>query len=275
MEIRGLSRVAGDGSALGICSRQWRARPCISGSYQNERDAFARIAGLSDEVFSEFESALKSLIYQYSTTDYENRFVTGAAVELLVKCLLELAFINVDAVGGETPGIDLASKDLRVSVKAQFGSFSDVRLRNIMGSTDNIPLNTEGEWTEATVMLLPGIGLVYGDPESKTLTNGLYWAKDALILRKNAILEHIEQRPEPVRRLVVPQNDGIVRQVASTSVVATLLSDSRFPLLQKAFQRRNQFDSRIGRIKELESLRSSGAIDQAKYEQLRAEALED
>jgi hypothetical protein len=124
-------------------------------------------------------------------------------------------------------------------------------------------------------MLLPGIGLVYGDPESKTLTNGLYWAKDALILRKKAILEHIEQRPELVRRLVVPQNDGIVRQVASTSVVATLLSDSRFPLLQKAFQRRNQFDSRIGRIKELEALRSSGAIDQAKYEQLRAEALED
>jgi hypothetical protein len=250
-------------------------RPVYIRSYQNERDAFARVTELPDEVFSEFESALKSLIYQYSTTDYENRFVTGAAVELLVKCLLELAFINVDAVGGETPGIDLASKDLRVSVKAQFGSFSDVRLRNIMGSTDTMPSNTDGEWTEATIMLLPGIGLVYGDPESKTLTNGLYWSKDALILRKKAVLEHIEQRPDFTRRLMVPQNDGIVRKVASTSVVATLLSDSRFPLLQKAFLRRNQFDSRIGRIKELEALRSSGAIDQIKYDQLRAEALED
>jgi hypothetical protein len=128
-------------------------------SFQNERDAFARIVALEDEVFSEFESALKSLIFQYSTTNYENRFVTGAAVELLVKCLLELAFINVDAVGGETPEIDLASKDLRVSVKAQFGLLSDVRLRNIMGSTENVPTSTEGEWTEATVMLLPGIGL--------------------------------------------------------------------------------------------------------------------
>lgn len=250
-------------------------RPVYIRSYHNERDAFARIADLPNEVFSEFESALKSLIYQYSTTDYENRFVTGAAVELLVKCLLELAFINVDAVGGETPGIDLASKDLRVSVKAQFGSFSDVRLRNIMGSTDTIPSNTEGEWTEATIMILPGIGLVYGDPESKTLTNGLYWSKDALILRKKAILEHIEQRPEFTRSLTVPQNDGIVRKVASTSVVATLLSDSRFPLLQKAFLRRNQFDSRIGRIKELEALRASGAIDQIKYDQLREEALKD
>jgi hypothetical protein len=250
-------------------------KPVYIRSYQNERDAFARIAELPDEVFSEFESALKSLVYQYSTTDYENRFVTGAAVELLVKCLLELAFINVDAVGGETPGIDLASKDLRVSVKSQFGSFSDVRLRNIMGSTDNVPTNTEGEWTEATVMLLPGIGLVYGDPESETLRNGLYWSIDALMLDKKAILEHIEQRPEFTRRLIVPKNDGIVRKVASTSVVATLLSDSRFPLLQKAFQRRNEFDSRIGRIKELEALRSSGAIDQVKYEQLRAEALED
>jgi hypothetical protein len=96
-----------------------------------------------------------------------------------------------------------------------------------------------------------------------------------LILRKKAVLEHIEQRPDFTRRLMVPQNDGIVRKVASTSVVATLLSDSRFPLLQKAFLRRNQFDSRIGRIKELEALRSSGAIDQIKYDQLRAEALED
>jgi len=244
-------------------------------SFQNERDAFARIVALEDEVFSEFESALKSLIFQYSTTNYENRFVTGAAVELLVKCLLELAFINVDAVGGETPEIDLASKDLRVSVKAQFGSLSDVRLRNIMGSTENVPTSTEGEWTEATVMLLPGIGLVHGDPESKTLNDGLYWSRDALMLGKKVILEHIKQRPELVRRLVVPQNDSIVRKVASTSVVATLLSDSRFPLLQKAFLRRNQFDSRVGRIKELEALRSSGTIDQVEYEQLRAEALED
>ena len=43
-------------------------------SYQNERNAFARIAALPEEVFSEFESALKSLVYQYSTTNYENRF---------------------------------------------------------------------------------------------------------------------------------------------------------------------------------------------------------
>jgi len=244
-------------------------------SYQNERDAFARMAGLPHEVFSEFENALKSLIYQYSTTDYENRFVTGAAVELLVKCLLELAFINVDAVGGETPGIDLASKDLRVSVKAQFGSFSDVRLRNIMGSTDTIPKNTVGEWTEATIMLLPGVGLVYGDPESRALTNGLYWAKDALILSKKAILDHIQLNPNFVRTLKVPRNDGIVRKVASTSVVATLLSDPQFPLLEKAFARRNRFDSRIGRLSELNALLKNGTINQTEFHQLRSQALQD
>jgi len=244
-------------------------------SYQNERDAFARIVELPEEVFSEFERALKSLIYQYSTTDYENRFVTGAAVELLVKCLLELAFINVDAVGGDTPGIDLASKDLRISVKAQFGSFSDVRLRNIMGSNETSTIDTDGEWTEATLMILPGIGLVYGDPEFKNLARGLYWSKDALILRKKAILEHSQLNPNLVRRLIVPQNDGKVRKVASTSVVATLLSDPQFPLLQKAFLRRDRSDSKIGRIKELKSLRETGEIDQEEYEQLRSEALQD
>ena len=244
-------------------------------SYQNERNAFARIAALPEEVFSEFESALKSLVYQYSTTNYENRFVTGASVELLVKCLLELAFMHVESVGGGTPGIDLASKDLRVSVKAQFGKLSDVRLRNLMGSAKVVPSSTEGEWTEATIMVLPGIGLVYGDPESPVLAGGLYWTKDALLLRKEAILEHTKLRPESIRVLHVPKNDKTVRKVASTSVVATLLSDSRFPLLQKAFLRRNKFDSKIGRIKEIEGLRESGAINQARYDELRAEALED
>jgi len=250
-------------------------KPIYVRSYQNEREAFGRIAALPEEVFAEFENALKSLVYQYSTTDYENRFVTGAAVELLVKCLLELAFMHVDAVGGDTRGIDLSSKDLRISVKAQFGAFSDVRLRNVMGSTGMASTSTDGEWTEATVMVIPGIGLVYGDPESTTLTGGLYWAKDALILKKKAVLEHIQEHPEFIRRLTVPQNDGIVRQVASTSVVSTLLSDSRFPLLQKAFLRRKAIDSRLGRLKELEQLRANDVSDLLTYEQLRAEALRD
>lgn len=244
-------------------------------TFENERAAFRRIADLPQDVFSEFENALKSLVYQYSTTDYENRFVTGAAVELLVKCLLELAHMHVDAVGGGSKGIDLSSKDLRISVKAQFGKFADVRLRNIMGSPDDSSQSTEGAWTEATMMVIPGVGLVYGDPESVTLTEGLYWAKDALILRKKAIVGHMQEHPEFIRRLVVPENDGVVRQVASTSVVAALLSDPRFPLLNKAFQRRNAFDSRIGRLKELEQLRESGMIDSAKYDQLKAEALQD
>ena len=124
-------------------------------------------------------------------------------------------------------------------------------------------------------MVIPGIGLVYGDPESTTLTGGLYWAKDALILKKKAVLEHIQEHPEFIRRLTVPQNDGIVRQVASTSVVSTLLSDPRFPLLQKAFLRRKALDSRLGRLKELEQLRASDVIDLLTYEQLRAEALRD
>ena len=42
-------------------------KKAIYRSYQNERDAFARIAELPDEVFSEFESALKSLIYQLNS----------------------------------------------------------------------------------------------------------------------------------------------------------------------------------------------------------------
>lgn len=243
-------------------------------SFQNERDAFARIVALQDDVFLEFENALKSLVFQYSTTNYENRFVAGASAELLVKCLLELAFINVDAVGGEEPGIDLASKDLRISVKVQFGKLTDVRIRNIMGGTKLTSSSTEGEWTEATVMVLPGIGLVYGDPESQGLTSGLFWSTDALILKKSAILDHVKSHPELVRKLAVPENDKIVRKVASYIVVADLLADSRFPLLQKAFARRDRFDSRIGRIRELESLRSSGAIDQEEYDLLRIEALQ-
>jgi hypothetical protein len=143
-----------------------------------------------------------------------------------------------------------------------------------MGGTKLTSSSTEGEWTEATVMVLPGIGLVYGDPESQDLTSGLFWSTDALILKKSAILDHVKSHPELVRKLAVPENDKIVRKVASYIVVADLLADSRFPLLQKAFARRDRFDSRIGRIRELESLRSSGAIDQEEYDLLRIEALQ-
>lgn len=97
---------------------QMEKMPIYVRSYENERKAFRRVLELPDAVFSEFEAALKSLVYQYSTTDYENRFVTGAAVELLVKCLLELAFTHVDSVGGHAKGIDLSSADLRFSVKS-------------------------------------------------------------------------------------------------------------------------------------------------------------
>lgn len=244
-------------------------------SYENERDAFARIVTLQDEVFSEFQNALTSLVFQYSTTNYENRFVAGAAAELLVKCLLELAFINVDAVGGDTPGIDLASKDLRISVKVQFGRFSNVRVRNIMGDTKLKSSSTEGEWTEATIMVLPGIGLVYGDPESIVLRDGLSWSTDALILSKESILEHVKLHPEFVRKLTVPKNDKTVRKVASNMVVADLLSDPQFPLLQKAFSRRNRFESKLGRIRDLKVLLDSGEVTQSEYERLRSEALRD
>jgi hypothetical protein len=250
-------------------------KPIYVRSYDNERKAFRRVLELPDAVFSEFEAALKSLVYQYSTTDYENRFVTGAAVELLVKCLLELAFSHVDSVGGHAKGIDLSSADLRFSVKAQFGTLSDIRLRNIMGSANAGSPSTLGEWNEATVMLIPNVGLVYGDPESSILQAGLYWAKDALIMRKSAILEYIQLNPDYVRPLEVPQNDGVVRQVASTSVVATLLADPQYPLLQKAFMRRKSIDSRIGRLAELEQLLARGAIDQEKFAQLKEQALRD
>jgi hypothetical protein len=250
-------------------------KPAGQRTFENERAAFRRIAELPDHVFAEFEGALHSLVYQYSTTNYENRHVTGAAVELLMKCLLELAYMHVDAVGGESKGIDLASSDLRISVKSQFSGFSDLRLRNVMGTGGAEQYSLNNAWSEAMLMLIPGIGLVYGDPESTTLSGGLQWSGDALILKKQAIAQHVREKPQWVRRFNVPKNDRIVRKVASDFIVEALLTDPRFPSLQRALKRKESSASRLGRLTELEQLRLSGTLDDAEYEQLRSETLKD
>jgi hypothetical protein len=124
-------------------------------------------------------------------------------------------------------------------------------------------------------MLIPGIGLVYGDPESTTLSGGLQWSGDALILKKQAIAQHVRENPQWVRRFNVPKNDRIVRKVASDFIVEALLTDPRFPSLQRALKRKESSASRLGRLTELEQLRLSGTLDDAEYEQLRSETLKD
>lgn len=151
-------------------------------SYTTARQCFARLREAPQGAVAEYESAIRVLAERYNTTIYENRFIAGGAIELFTLLLLRSAGVSAQPCGDETASGDITLPGgSMLSIKANLtGKPRNERLINTMGDS------VAAEWTTATVFVLSGKGLVYGDP-SMADESDMRRAKDALLISAAAV----------------------------------------------------------------------------------------
>src|SRR5438477_10978315 len=164
---------------------------------------FTAFAKRSAEVLAELEEALRDLVHTYDPAIWENRFVIGGTVELLIAAAMRAVDLDVDNVGAKSTEADFdvyASRlRQRISVKSTFRrKENSVRLVNTMGP------NEAKAWLKPTIFLVPDLGMVYGDPGFGDLSVAVKATRDALIIGLGAVRTHSALRPQFRVALDVP-----------------------------------------------------------------------
>lgn len=167
-----------------------------------ERQIFAEFkTGIEEkpEVLDEFLAACRAVNVRFDTAIYENRFIVGGVVEQLVGASLRAVGCEIDNVAKTSRGVDLLSPALDVgfSVKAQFKRGPEIRLVNTMGGS-----GATAEWTHATIFVVVGVGIGYGDPG--LVTTGLVPRSDVLTLKTSALAEMWAAKPDFLIKCEVP-----------------------------------------------------------------------
>ena len=157
-------------------------------SYRYEREVFDVLRRTcSKDCKKEYERAVKTLIYRYNTSVYENRFVVGGALEVFTLGLMRTVGIQCKLISDRFTGADiLLENDLMFSLKSSFVGINDIRLINQMGKGKR-------NWTTATLFILSDIGIVFGTPElvakSEVQATG-----DAILLKKSGLKRLISDK---------------------------------------------------------------------------------
>lgn len=157
-------------------------------SYRYEREVFDVLRRTcSKDCKKEYERAVKTLIYRYNTSVYENRFVVGGALEVFTLGLMRTVGIQCKLISDRSTGADiLLENDLMFSLKSSFVGINDIRLINQMGKGKR-------NWTTATLFILSDIGIVFGTPElvakSEVQATG-----DAILLKKSGLKRLISDK---------------------------------------------------------------------------------
>lgn len=149
-------------------------------AFTEERRAFSDFrAGLERDktLREEYELAIASVVRDYNTSIYENRFVTGGAVELFTLWAMRATGVEASVVGSQLPGADIQlPKGGRLSVKFVFADRpGDIRLINVQG------LSAAALWNHATLFIVASRGLHYADPD--LLRNATRRTSDAVVIR--------------------------------------------------------------------------------------------
>lgn len=176
---------------------------------------------------TEVERAFELLLDEYDTAVYENRFVVGGVCEYILGAVMRAAGIDAVNTGARNPRIDIQLPGCDgFSVKGSFTKArSDIRLINSLGSSDKV------SWTEATVFILSGAGLAYGDPQ--LLRNATKSTQDALTLKRKMLDEMLEEHPELSIPLAIPYKaEGLSdTKVASQAVAKEIMTRPDFVIL--------------------------------------------
>ena len=175
-------------------------------------------AGLEEqlELHEELLEAIALLLAERNTSFYENRFITGGAVEHMIAAVMRCAGLaDVRTVGFENVRTDVMVGGQGFSVKSVFRRDGQIALINTLGGG-------YVEWTTPTIILLGSgysRGIGYIDPELLP-ANVAVRRGDQIILPRTPLNQMYRQQPEYLLRCEVPINPG--RPDADLSVPSAL-----------------------------------------------------
>ena len=211
-------------------------------AYTEERRAFAQFKNALEtnaQLKAEYEAAIASVLEEYNTSIYENRFVTGGAVEMFTMWAMRAGGIEIAQVGAQLSGGDLQlPRGGRVSVKGVFaappaGNRADGRSTNLINFR-----GTGGNaiWVEATFFLIAGRGLYYADPE--VMQGKTHMGGDAVSIKMKDVVEFGAAHPRyQYKALEVPEKSALAAQskVASRAVAFETVMSRNLTELQRGF----------------------------------------
>lgn len=186
-------------------------------AYAEEKWAFNefKAALISDaRLRNEYEQAIESVVREYNTSIFENRFITGGAVELFTMWTMRSIGIDASKVGAQLRGADIQlPRGGRLSIKSSFTSPPGaIRLINVQGQSKG------ARWTDATIFVLAEIGVGYADPD--ILPGATRSTGDAIQLPWPRLSSHLKNRPEFLVEVQIPTKSRLTAQskVASEAV---------------------------------------------------------
>lgn len=235
------------------------------GRFEAEENLFAQFRAAFPRVRTEFEIAVRELVYEYSTTNRENRFVVGGATEILLAAAMRACGIGSKELGHGSDGADIlttaSALSTRFSVKATFTrGWSGVRLVNFQGQ------GSVSAWSDATIFISPRANILFGHPDHPILQAGLTHSGDALTLSGAALREHAEAHPELRITADIPENPRTGKRVASADVALSILGRPHYPLLGASLSRSV---SPVEQIAKLATMAESGIITMIEFERMK------
>lgn len=199
----------------------------IESRYAAARAVFLQFkAGLErdGDLRKELLAALGLLLSERSTSFYENRFISGGAVEHIIAAAMRCAGLNdVRTVGFEETRVDVTVGGQGFSVKSSFSGSDRIALINVQGA------NEEVEWTTPTILVLsvgPSRGIGYIDPELLP-AGAINRGGDQITVNRTPVNNLFRAQPEYLLSCPVPVNPGIPDDPAEmpTAISAVVAQD--------------------------------------------------
>ena len=182
----------------------------------------------------EYEQAYNSVINEYNTAIYENRFIVGGAIEIFTYALLRHVGINCELIGEQaTRGdIRLLPSEKLISLKSstqvsKSGKPSNIILINTLSKNPQ-------QWKVSTFFIISTIGIVFGTP-TMIDENDLKYNKDNISI-KGVGLEKLKNNSDNVISLNLKRKEKLnsdFHKTASSSVAKDILNSIDSQVLSK------------------------------------------
>ncbi|MEO0195421.1 MAG: hypothetical protein ABIL67_00015 [candidate division WOR-3 bacterium] len=158
------------------------------------------------ENIREFQTALQKLVSEYDTTNWENRFVVGGALEVLFCALLNS--IGYRCKWLKEARYDIEINGIKFSMKSNFTGTGDIIV----------------DWEEPTLFFISDVGICYADPEMGLETRHTH---DARVINVRQIKELIERNGSWLIPIVIPKKpkNSLRIKTASYDVAKSILEE--------------------------------------------------
>ncbi|OHA45573.1 MAG: hypothetical protein A3H13_02400 [Candidatus Taylorbacteria bacterium RIFCSPLOWO2_12_FULL_48_11] len=183
-------------------------------SFQIQRDIFrawSSAVSADAELKTHLENAIRRVLTEYDTAVFENRFIVGGVIEYIVLAAINGSdVVKGKHVGGTKKGVDVCidtfrGKPCAAEISIKYSSSGDIRMINTLG------VSTDAHWNEATLFVLPEIGIVYADA-AQIPKSAIVRMKDAISVSRKAILKHAQKNKEFVLQVTIPAKTEIAKQ---------------------------------------------------------------